>query len=363
MPLIIAKWRIAALCVFALLLGGAAVAEESRDALAPKSTVDEALALPLHVVTIATRDLDLSRKFYVDGWGMQVDGPLPISRSQRIKLTRHWQLPVDLGWEVYHLHRAGVDGVAHIRLLVLDRDTPHIHKSWNALELGPFSMGFPNEKAEWVDKHLRDLGFDSLNKMEVYPVPRTDGSTYMIYETIFNGPDFVHAVNIQRGDGMAQLGPVADNGLGGPGYSAQVIEDSDKVLGFYQEVLGMELRSDRHWKSAGSEGALNVPDGTEFRFSIVYSKGATSGHLLFVDFMNREPINTGVPPRLPNRGIGLWTFPVTDLDQVLVNANLFGSEVVSQAKQREFPILGKVRSASLMAPNGFVVEVFEQAND
>ena len=70
----------------------------------------------------------------------------------------------------------------------------------------------------------------------------------------------------------------------------------------------MELRSDRTWKSAGTEGALNVPDGTIFRFSIVYAMGATSGHLLFVDYENVASLSNGVAPRLPIAGSGCGPF-------------------------------------------------------
>ena len=335
------------------------VSAETRDALAPKSAKADALALPLHTITVATANLEASRLFYGEGLGLTFSEPLTLSKRQRAQLASHWSLPADLDWELYHLSRPGAEGAANIRLLVVKRITPTIHRSWNALELGPFSMGFPNEHQAQLDTDIRRLGFGALNEIEIYPVPRTDGTTYQIFETIFNGPEFVHAVGIQRGDGMAQLGPIDSSGMGGPAYSAQVVTDSDKVLDFYQSVLGMELRSDRHWKSAGTKGALNVPDGTEFRFSIVYSKGATSGHLLFVDYMNRQAIDTGVAPRLPNRGIAMWSFPVTNLDQVLANAEQFGAEVYSAPALRDFPILGKARSASLLAPNGFVVEIFE----
>ena len=73
------------------------------------------------------------------------------------------------------------------------------------------------------------------------------------------------------GDGMPQLGPVDPaTGRGGPIYSALIIENSDDVLAFYVDGLGLELRSDRQFKSSGSKGALGVPDGTErFLVSLV----------------------------------------------------------------------------------------------
>ena len=335
-------------------------ADTSNDMLAPQTSVADALTGPLHTVTIATASLAESLLFYRDGLGLSVSGPIPVDARTRAQQRALWGVPNDIGWDLYLLRRPDAPGAASIRLLVLDTPTPAIHSSWSALQRGPFSMGFPNEDQEALDAKMRRLGFGSLNVIEKYTVPRRDGTVYPIHETIFNGPDFVHAVGIYRGDGMAQLGPVdAATGLGGPAYSAQVVDDSDAMLAFLTEVLGMELRSDRTWKSAGTEGALNVPDGTIFRFSIVYAMGATSGHLLFVDYENVASLSNGVAPRLPNRGIGMWTFPVTDLDEVLRRATDKGIEIEGAPVSVDMPAFGKAKVATVLAPNGFMIELFE----
>lgn len=353
------------LAIVALLtLSGCAKADDdstaSRDALAPKSAVTDALAKPIHTVTVSTVSLEQSMLFYRDTLGLKVTGPIALDDETEATQRALWQIPDDIEWQTYLLRRDGVDGAFQIRLLVLNKPTPSIHKSWSSQELGPFSMGFPNLDQIGFDKFVRQQGFGALNKIEIYEVPRTDGTMYPIHETIFNGPDFVHAVGIYRGDGVAQLGPVdAETGMGGPAYSAQVVADSDAMISFLTDVLGWELRSDRTWKSAGSEGALNAPDGTVFRFSILYSKGATTGHILLVDYKNIEPINPGVAPRLPNLGIGMWTFETTDLDQVLANAKSAGITLAHPAVTFSSPALGKARAATLLAPNGFLIEVFE----
>ncbi|MBU3002588.1 VOC family protein [Paraglaciecola arctica] len=332
----------------------------SKDALAPKTQVQDALALPLHTVTIATVSLEQSLLFYRDGMGMQAKGPITISAPLKASQRKLWNMPDDIDWQTYHLYREGIDNAIHIRLLVLNKPMPTIHDSWNPRELGPFSLGFPNNNTAALDKHVRTVGFGSLNSLESYPIPRTDGSTYQIDETIFNAPDFNHGVAITRGNGMSQLGPIDQNGKGGPAYSAQIITDSENHLQFYTEVLGLEIRSDRLFKSAGEEGAMNLPNGTEFRFAIVYSKGATTGHMLFVDFKNIEPIKPKNAPSLPNIGLGMWSFPVRSLQQVLSNAKTYGSEIVSGPLVVEDPIIGNKKVATMRAPNGFLIEVFEE---
>lgn len=333
---------------------------EINDALAPTSLPQDALTKPLHTVTITTNSLEESLLFYREGMGLSVTGPYD-SDNKVISIQRKlWDIPEEINWELYLLNRNEVAQTIQVRLLVLDRPTPSIHRSWNALELGPFSLGFPNKDQEALDKKIRQLGFGSLNKLESYQVPRPDKSLYSIDETIFNAPDFVHGVGIHRGGLMRQLGPVSSaNGLGGPAYSAQMVENSDEMLAFFIDVLGLELRSDRIWESAGSEGALNVPDGTVFRFSIVYAKGAKTGHLLFVHYQNVDAIDNGITPRLPNRGIGAWSFPVTDLDQVIKNAKTSKVQILQEPISYDSPALGNARVATLLAPNGFLIELFE----
>lgn len=347
---------ISALLIFITSLAANA---ETKDALAPKSSVDDALAMPLHTVTIATVSLEQNLLFYRDGMGLTVEGPLTISDKTKAQQRKLWQIPQDIDWQTYRLFRKGVENAIQIRLMVLNKPTPSIHQSWNSMELGPFSMGFPNNDTIALDKKVRQTGFGALNALESYPIPRTDGTTYQIDETIFNAPDFLHGVAITRGGGMAQLGPVDHNGLGGPAYSAQIIEHSEEHLKFYTDVLGLEIRSDREFKSAGDKGAMNLPNGTVFRFAIVYSKGATTGHMLFVDFRNVEPIRPTTKPSIPNLGLGMWTYPVKSIDTVLANAKRFGAEIVSKKKAVNAPMLGKVNVATLRAPNGFLIEIFE----
>lgn len=336
-----------------------ATAQENKDALAAKSHVDDALALPLHTATIATVSLEQSILFYRDAMGLQMEGPIEVPNETKQSQRALWQIPDDLDWQTYRFYRKGVSQAIQIRLLVLNKPMPSILQSWASTQLGPFSLGFPNNNTIDLDKKVRKLGFGALNALESYPIPRTDGSTYQIDETIFNGPDFNHGVAITRGNGMPQLGPLDTNGMGGPAYSAQVIADSVNHLKFYTDVLGMEIRSDREFKSAGDKGAMNLPNGTVFRFAIVYSKGASTGHMLFVDFRNLEPIQPVARPSIPNLGLGMWTFPVKSMDQVMKNARKHHTTIVSEPRMVNDPLLGQVKVATLRAPNDFLIEVFE----
>ena len=331
------------------------------DALAPAGSGENAPIRQLHTVTLCTADMDAIRAFYVDAMGLRPRGPLTVAEEVRAAQRELWGIPEDLGWELHVLDRPDVPGTIQIRVLALDRETPLIHTSWEPTEPGPFSLGFPTEDLETWDPELRERGYQSLMPLSRYQIPRPDGTTYGIHETIFNAPDLVHAVAISRRDGMPQLGPVDPaTGRGGPIYSAQIIERSDEVLSFYVDVLGLELRSDRQFKSSGSKGALGVPDGTEFRFSIVYAEGARFGHLLFLDFRGRLGVpRPDVAPRPPNRGLAMWSFPVRDLAEMEARIRDAGIEPFAGPVELESPSLGRHRALTVLDPGGFMVELFE----
>ncbi|MEE4271755.1 MAG: VOC family protein [Thermoanaerobaculales bacterium] len=336
-------------------------APEVSDALAPKTTDADAVTKQLHTTTLCTADLDRIKAFYGDGFGLQISGPIELTPEVRKTQRALWGIPEDIGWELYIMDRPAVPGTIQVRVLLLDRETPNIHTTWDPQEPGPFSMGFPTEDLETWDPELRAKGWESLMPMSSYQIPRPDGTTYGIQETIFNAPDFMHAVTISRRDGMPQLGPVDPaTGRGGPIYSAHIIENSDAVLEFYVGVLGLELRSDRQFKSSGSKGALGVPDGTEFRFSIVYAHGATFGHLLFLDYQGRLGLpSPGVEWRPPNRGMAMWSFPVRDMDETLTRLEAAGIEPFAPMVEYSSPSLGHHKSVTVLDPSGFMVELFQ----
>jgi catechol 2,3-dioxygenase-like lactoylglutathione lyase family enzyme len=334
---------------------------EISDALAPTTSGENAPIRQLHTVTLCTTDLEATRAFYGDGLGLRVRGPIEISPDIRDLQLNLWGIPDDVGWELYLMDRPTVPGTIQVRVLVLDRETPSSHTTWDPQEPGPFSMGFPTSDLDRWDAELRGRGYESLMPLSRYQIPRPDGTLYGIHETIFNAPDFVHAVTISRRDGMPQLGPVDPaTGRGGPIYSAHIIENSDEVLDFYVEVLGLELRSDRQFKSSGSKGALGVPDGTEFRFSIVYAEGARFGHLLFLDYQGRLGLpNPLIAPRPPNRGLAMWTFPVRDIREMASRLAENGFVPFAGPVEYESPSLGTHRAMTVLDPNGFLVELFQ----
>lgn len=314
----------------------------------------------LHTATIATVDLVQYIKFYVEAMEMTLEGPLPINKDTKKKQRLLWDIPDHINWDTYHLHRPEVPGLIQIRLLVLHQPTPSIHKSYSSREVGPFSLGFPNGDQYGLDKELKDRGFDTMAPIQVGTIELPTGQSYRYIETIYKAPDFLHAVGIERMDGMPPLSPIDERTKkGGPGYSAMVVPESDKMLSFLTEVLDMELRADRIWE-ASPDGALGIPAGVPFRFALVYAKGTAKNHLLFLDYKDDIFEEIEVPPRIPNRGLGMWTFETQNIEEVFERAMTNKVTIIQESTVYEDPILGKVKVMTMLAPNGFLIEVFQK---
>ena len=318
-----------------------------------------AYASPLEIITITTNSLAESRLFYEDGLGLKVKGPIPVSENMRAAQRALWQIPQELDWDLYMLQRENVEWSAQIRLLVMKQHLPAYRSDWRPTTLGPYTIGFPNTQQEMLDQHMRDLGFGALNEMERSPFTADDGRQYDILETVHTGPDFVAAVGVARGEGQIPIVPVNDEGMGGPGYSMLVVEDVDEMAAFMTKILGFKVKSRRLWKSTGTKGALNVPDGTEFQFAQLVPQESDYGFLIFIAFENLDVQKLDMHPGPSRRGIGLYTFTVTDLNVVLDRARAAGHPIIHGPIELLSEANGPQRIATLRAPNGVLFELRE----
>ncbi len=335
------------------------------DAYTPTSRKQEATVLPLHTVTIATRSLEATKEFYVDGWGLKIRGPLRLSSEVKATQIKMWNMPPKTDYDLYILSMpsiAGKMGSVRIRLLHMKQDQDYIHQSFDPFELGPSVIGFPNMKQKRLDWKIRSLGFGALNAMDRYQLDRVRRGRFWVTETIFNGPDFIHAQGIQRGAPMRQLGPInLKNGTGGPAFAGMVVDDLDQFIDFFIKTMGMEARLDQHWQTTGSFDARGLPSGTEGRTATILAKGyGPGGHLLLTAYDDDMGVQVDVKPALPNLGMGMWSFPVKKMDVVLTRAKAEGVKILSKPQQWRSPILGRVTSATIQAPNGFPIELFKR---
>ena len=329
-----------------------ALAQTSDDVMAATSGGETANTGPLHTVTLITPDLPALRKLYETGLGLTVTGPHQLSAEERAAQRELWGMPDDLGYEVFLFRRPGVDGTVQMLVLVTDRATPPMRSGWDRQQLGPYGMGFPTLDVYGADEQLRGLGFErAVPEVEEFIVTAPNGDTYPVREAPFYGPEYLRIIAIGRGGGRPQVGAYDEStGRGGPVYATQIVDDADAMIEFFTTVLDMELRSDRMWEE------YEVP----FRFSLIHAKGSQTGHTPLVEYADEFEIpGTGAALRPPNRGMAMWTYQVKNLDGILARAKAAEVPIHSGPVIYDSPSLGRHRAATFLAPNVFMIEVFE----
>jgi catechol 2,3-dioxygenase-like lactoylglutathione lyase family enzyme len=132
-----------------------------------------------------------------------------------------------------------------------------------------------------------------------------------------------------------------------------IVENVPEMEHFFTQVLDYERRTSREWSNFSPR----------FRYVTLHALGARTGNLGLVEYApaDRQPAS-GVPPRPPNRGLAGWSFPVRSVDVVMKRARLHGAQVHAEPLRHEDPRFGRVLAATVMAPNGFLVEIFERVD-
>ena len=336
-----------------LLLQAACVQQpEPVDVMAPADS-SAGLTGPLHTVTIITPDWPPLEKLFVAGLGLEETGNRKVEPSALAIQRQLWGIPETIAWRTRILSRPAVPGTAQLRVLVTDVATSAHRLSWDRQELGPYGMGFPTLDVFAWDEQLRGLGFERATpEVEVFDVTAPNGRVYNVHEATFLGPEFMRVIAISRKGGLPQVGIFdAVTQRGGPAYATQIVPDIDAMLGLLTEVLDYEVRSDRTWSE------YPIP----FRFTLVHARGSTTGHVALVEYAAEHTRSgSGVPPRPPARGMVMWSFQVTDLAAVMARAAARNVEPVAGPVTYTSPSLGPHTAMTFLAPNGFLIEVFQR---
>jgi hypothetical protein len=332
-----------------------------RDLTEPSSSAAEALCGPIEIITLCTNHPDSLVRFFEGGWGLRKLGPFAPGIREKRRLSKQWQLQTNTNFQLMYFDRPSAPGTILLRILIFEQNNPLIRSGYGPGENGPFTIGFPNARQEEVHDKMLSLGYTTLAPMQAALLSKPDGSKYNYLETIYKGPEWIHAVGIERGNGMPQLSNIdSATGLGGPGYSAMNVTGmGDTMIAFLTNILGYEIRRDQVW-TTGKGSALGLPAGMPFRFVIAYAKGATSGQLLLMDFQKKEPIISAHPPHLPNRGIGMYSVTTDQLEEVLTRAIQAGIKILSPPQWCREPLRGSYKSMVLLAPNQVYLEVIER---
>ncbi len=323
----------------------------------PLGIGSKALTGYIHTATLCTIDLEKYKHFYGEVMKMNIDA-VDLTDEEKEMQRAFWHIPKAIDYDMYHCYRPTVPSLIQLRIIHLKTATPQIHNSYSSYETGTFSLGFPTSNAKNMDKRMKAFDVKAMAPMQLGDIVRADGQKGQYLETIYQGPDYLHCVGIERVN-FPQLAPCDPaDGFGGPGYSAFVAKDSDAEVAFYTDVLEHYILFDSVWEAA-DEGALGVNANTPFRFCGIYAPEANQNHYLLLDFKDGNMIDTGVQSCVPNQGLGMYSFQTSDIDRVMHNALKKGITVKSEIQPVSDYILGTGKACLLETPNGLYVEIFQ----
>ena len=329
------------------------------DPMAPRPGATPTLCGPLECVTFMTNRADAATRFLEQAMRMRRVGDVRRSGLDAQVDGQLWGIPTTADWR--ELSFAGTDarsGVS-VRVIVMPGGEL-IRPDMESRLTGGLSIGFPASSLEATLERVTALGYESTAGIVKLTIARPDGSSYVSGEILFRGPEQLYMLAVGRPADMTPVGPIdPETGMGGPAYSAIVVPDAAREIEFYRETLGWEARQNIVLTTSGPAGGLGLDAGTQFRFVQLFAPGARTAYICLLDMMSVGRANP-VAPRLPNRGLVMWSFGTRVFDQVAERVRA-GADQDRLGSQARFAGAAGRRRLTVLSPAGLMMEVREQA--
>ena len=331
------------------------------DPMAPRAGAAPTLCGPLERVTFLTRDATSAAEFLTRAMRLRRVHDVERSGADAQSDCGLWGLPAAAAWRELLFAAEGVHRGVTVRVIVM-AGGDLIRPNMESRLTGGLSIGFPAASLEATLERFTALGIDSTAGIVPLTITRPDGSSYVSGEILFRGPEQIYMLVVGRPADMTPVGPIdPTTGMGGPAYSALVVPDAAREIEFFREVLGWEARQDIVLTTSGPAGGLGLDAGTQFRFVQLFAPGATTAYLCLLDMMAVARANP-VAPRLPNRGLVMWSFSTAAFDQVEQRVRE-ASTISGLASQPRFSGVAGQRRLTVLSPAGLMIEITERLQD
>jgi catechol 2,3-dioxygenase-like lactoylglutathione lyase family enzyme len=324
----------------------------------------EYASAPVSVVTIGAQNLDASLAFYAHTLGLEIKERLI---WQGPEFEQYWNLPAGSAANCAFLQH-GPDPVGRILLMEFDAGDrklarpSEIHRATGLLNLNIYTRDVAADHAS-----LAEQGFTFWS----VPTESDFGpGVGAIIEYPFDGPDgvVINLVQLITEDPNTLIGQmrayIADYGRTETGYTAVAttacgVDDMDKAVAFYFDVLNMKLFMESTLEGAETNRGMGLPEDAKTRSVFVqgnheYGKIALSSPLNYdVDSL----VQYQVPP---NIGYLAQSFQVGDIDAATEACATLDAEVFCPVVEIELPGRGRCRATIVRNPgSGSLMEIFE----
>lgn len=330
----------------------------TEDIFVPRSTPADALVGPLHTVTYTTADKMGVEKAFCEGYGLACSGWVSPQSRDLGTLNAYYGMLPDHSWEHACFNRGGASRNIQIRVFHTGSDAPAIRPQYDGLYHGGATISFPMVDLKSHAQSMASLGFASAVGVKEMEFQSPTGEVYISAEIVYEGPDNIFLLGVTRPPIFLPVGPIdADAGIGGAAYSARCTHNTDATIQFLQQVMGYEIRRDVEFV-VGEKSAINLPEGTTERFVQAFAPGSSTGYLVLMDHGGATKPTPAPGHAPPNRGIGIWSFPTQDIDEVYKSALNHSIEVLQPPAYRASPGLPDTVTLLMRDPDELLIEVF-----
>lgn len=331
----------------------------SPDPMAPRAGAAPTLCGPLERVTLMTNDAAPAARFLTEAMRLRLAHDVTRAGAEAAGRRELWGLPGVASWR--ELTFEGSSGPAGVTVRVVAMPGGEVIRPGMESRLtGGLSIGFPAANLDQALTRVTALGFQSTAGIVPLTITRPDGSSYVSGEILFRGPEQVYMLVVGRPADMTPVGPIDPaTGMGSPAYSAIVVPDAAREIAFYRDVLGWEARQNIVLTTSGPAGGLGLDPGTQFRFVQLFAPGATTAYVCLLDMMNVGRANP-VAPRLPNRGLVMWSFGTRVFERVAERVRTARDDP-SAAAQPRFGLVDGRRVLTVLSPAGLMLEIVDRA--
>jgi len=331
----------------------------SSDIFVPTSKAGDALVGPLHTVSYITADKHSLEQMLCDGMDLEKSSWIQPSPEEYAQLNPYFGFDKNDRWQIATFYRTGDAQNVVIRAIHLMSDKPMVRPEVDGRYIGGATIGFPMLDMPRRKKKMASAGIKSSVGVKELEFTNAVGETYVSREIHFLGTENIFILGVQRPEVFVQIGGLdVDTKIGAAAYSCRCVKSADAINEFFSSVMGYEVRRDMTM-SVGPNSGLKLEEGIQERFVQAFAPGSGTGYVVFLEHQGKGIASPAPSLGPPNRGVVMWSFQTSNLDELHRRAQTTGIEILQKPHQRNIPYFPIARTMVLNDPDGFPIEVFE----
>ena len=297
-------------------------------------------------MVVSVEDMDKTLEYYRDILGMIVVARQDLDGSNICKL---WNLP-----EGTRATAVFLKNNVQTTYLELIQFTPnsgkYIRDGKTPYDFGLFDIALRTKDAAEAQKIITEKGYTVLCPAVEYTA---DWAKVTVKEAVVIGPDMVPNALIER-----VTNPTPINGLFGEFTdNAQVVEDMDEAIRFYQDALGLPKVFDMVLPKNMVNDIVGIPKDEDVRMAMFVKPGTPLVECLEYSIKGKSLSDAARPA---NIGLYMISFETDDLSAQLDKITEEKFTILSGPVEIQDAIYGKIRSATVNGPSGMMIEIYEK---